>query len=206
MKKIPTVFQREYKDNKVVGIKNVFTNERTRYAFEHGIPTVKWDGSCCAIIDGELYKRYDAKKGKTPPAGAIPCCEADPITGHHPHWVKCDKDNPNDKWFIKAFMFSSVLRVDGLPDGTYEAVGKHFNGNPYGIAYDSLLEHGRARAYVVPRDFEGIKEYLKDFNGEGIVYWVDDEPVAKIKRSDFGYPWNAEVHRELSIKFMSKVF
>lgn len=110
MKKIPTVFQREYKDNKVVGIKNEFTSEETRYAFEHGLPTIKWDGSCCAIIDGELYKRYDAKKGKTPPVGAIPCCEADPITGHHPHWVKCDRDNPSDKWFIRAFLFSSVHR------------------------------------------------------------------------------------------------
>ena len=60
MKKIPTVFVREYKDNKVVGSKNVFTSEETKYAFEHGVPTVKMDGSCCAIIDGELYKRYDA--------------------------------------------------------------------------------------------------------------------------------------------------
>ena len=41
----------------------------------------------CAIIDGKFYKRYDAKKGKTPPEGAIPCQDApDPVTGHFPHY------------------------------------------------------------------------------------------------------------------------
>lgn len=205
MKKIPTVFVKEYKDHKVVGIKNEFTSEETKYAFEHGLPTVKWDGACCAIIDGELYKRYDAKKGKTPPAGAIPCCEADPITGHHPHWVKCDEDNPSDKWFIMAFTISSKIHIGDLPDGTYEAVGTHFNGNPYGMGCDVLLGHGGARAYDVPRDFEGIKDYLKDFSGEGLVYWVNDEPVAKIKRSDFGYPWNAECFRVLCHKLVKSL-
>ena len=39
------------------------------------IATIKWDGSACAIINGELYKRYDArvKYGKTVPEGAIKC-------------------------------------------------------------------------------------------------------------------------------------
>lgn len=186
MKKIPTVFVREYKDHKVVGIKNEFTSEKTKYAFEHGTATVKWDGSCCAIIDGELYKRYDAKKGRTPPEGAIPCCPADPVTGHHPYWVKCDRGNPSDKWFWAAY--DTIL----IPiDGTYEAIGKHFNGNPYLFSFDKLVPHGRHFLFV-ERTFEGVKDYLKVSNLEGIVFWMGGEPVAKIKRSDFGYPWNAE--------------
>lgn len=190
MKKIPTVFVREYKDHKVVGIKNEFTSEKTKYAFEHGLPTVKWDGSCCAIIDGELYKRYDAKKGRTPPQGAIPCCEADPITGHHPHWVKCDRDNPSDKWFWAAYDASFDYHHSPY-DGTYEAVGKHFNGNPYGFIGDRLIYHG-VQPVSIERTFEGVKEYLRVNNIEGIVFWLNGEPVAKIKRSDFGYPWNEE--------------
>ena len=84
MKKIPTLFTRIYENHKIVGIKNEITPGCER-AFYQGIATVKFDGSCCAIINDELYKRYDAKKGKQPPVGAIPCCDPDPVTGHWPH-------------------------------------------------------------------------------------------------------------------------
>ena len=186
MKKIPTVFERQYENHKVVGITDTFTSEESKEAFEKGIATVKWDGSCCAIIYGELYKRYDAKKGKTPPDGAIPCCPADPVTGHHPHWVKCDRDNPSDKWFWAAF----DTTFDGLIplDGTYEAVGKHFNGNPYGYSDDILIPHGE-HPIVVERTFDRVKRFLEKQNIEGIVFWLNDEPVAKIKKSDFGFKW-----------------
>lgn len=188
MKKIPTVFERQYENHKVVGISNTFTSEITKKAFLEGEPTLKWDGSCCAIIDGELYKRYDAKKGKTPPEGAIPCCEADPITGHHPHWVKVDKDNPADKWFVEAYK-TSLEEQGSLEDGTYEAIGKHFQGNPYEYAEDHLIKHGINKYTGLPRTFEGVRNFLENNYIEGIVYWLDGEPVAKIKRSDFGFNW-----------------
>ena len=154
-----------------------------------GIATVKWDGSCCAIIDGELYKRYDAKKGKKPPEGAIPCCDPDPVTGHWPHWVKCDRNNPSDRWFFAAYEYSMMVNWDGLlSDATYEAVGEHFNGNPYNLKGDRLIRHGITRDNV-ERSFEGIKHYLETHKHEGIVFWKDGEPKCKIKRTDFGFPW-----------------
>lgn len=153
-----------------------------------GIATVKIDGSCCAIINGELYRRYDAKKGKKPPAGAIPCCEPDQVTGHHPHWVKCDENNPSDKWFIKAKEYAEVLYNGKLPDGTYEAIGPHFQGNPYGLKYDELEKHGEIRI-LVDRTFDGIKKYLSCNDVEGIVFWKDGKPECKIKRTDFGLKW-----------------
>ena len=204
MKKIPTVFERQYENHKVVGISDTFTSKMAEEAFLFGEATLKWDGSCCAIINGELYKRYDAKKGKKPPEGAIPCCEADPITGHHPHWVKCDPNNPSDKWFIEAFDNENLYRKNALKngyikncraklyDGTYEAVGEHFQGNPYGLSEDRLIRHGEVIIDCVPRTFEGIKEYLSENYIEGIVFWLDGEPIAKIKRSDFGLPWNTK--------------
>lgn len=203
MKKIPTVFERQYENHKVVGITDTFTSKLTETAFLFGEATLKWDGSCCAIIGGELYKRYDAKKGKKPPEGAIPCCEADPVTGHHPHWVKCDPDNPSDKWFIEAFdeyAFQQKEKAEQkwLPcrlrvyDGTYEAVGEHFQGNPYDWNGDMLVRHGEVILDCVPRTFEGVKEYLSENYIEGIVFWLDGEPIAKIKRSDFGLPWNTK--------------
>lgn len=189
MKKITTLFERVYENHKVVGIKPNIT-PGCGEAFLHGNATIKIDGSCCAIIDGELYKRYDAKKGKQPPIGAIPCCVPDPVTGHWPHWVKVDPDNPADKWFWRAYLI--MKEIDGyVEDGTYEAVGKHFNGNPYRIEFDRLERHG-AREIFVKRDFDSVKEYLKENNVEGIVFWLNGEPVCKIKRSDFGFEWPVE--------------
>ena len=92
MKKIPTLFTRVFDNHRIVDILPEII-PGCEEAFKNGIATVKIDGCCCAIINGELYKRYDAKKGKSPPEGAIPCDEPDPVTGHWPHWVKVDKTN-----------------------------------------------------------------------------------------------------------------
>ena len=184
MKKIPTLFERIYENHRIVGITEKVTPGMEWVLAGEGIATIKHDGSCCAIIDGELYKRYDAKKGRKPPEGAIPCCEPDPITGHHPHWVKVDPNNPADKHF-------AALHTDGLADGTYEAVGKHFNGNPYGMGHDMVVRHG-IYPIDVERTFEGIRNYLEHSRQEGIVFWKDGEPQCKIKRTDFGFPWGSK--------------
>lgn len=188
MKKIPTLFERVYENHKVVGITVKVIPEMEWVLDGEGYATVKLDGACCAIIDGELYKRYDAKNGKKPPEGAIPCCDPDPVTGHWPHWVKVDANNPADKWFVEAWN-NTVPKIDlDHMDGTYEAVGPHFQGNPYNLERDILWAHGNI---VVPvdRSFEGIKEYLSKNYLEGIVFWKDGEPKCKIKRSDFGFSW-----------------
>lgn len=182
MKKIPTLFERVYENHKIVDVTPNIT-EGCEEAFLHGFATIKIDGSCCAIINGEFYKRYDAK-GKSIPEGAIPCqSEPDPITGHMPCWVKVDKNNKSDKWFVRAYE-NTPYKIDG----TYEAIGKHFQGNPYGLCDDILELHGVKRVSV-KRDFDSIKEYLANHYIEGLVFWYDDEPVCKIKRSDFGYEW-----------------
>lgn len=189
MKKIPTLFIREFENHHVVKITPEVTPGFEWALNGEGVATVKWDGACCAIINGELWKRYDAKKGKKPPEGAIPCCDPDPVTGHWPHWVKCDPKNPADTWFYSARQRTEILVP--LKDGTYEAIGKHFNGNPYHFEGDILEPHGDF-VVDVERSFDGIREYLKDHYIEGIVFWKDGEPQCKIKRSDFGFPWNTK--------------
>lgn len=188
MKKIPTLFKREFENHRKVGITDEIT-PGCEDAFYHGIATIKIDGACCAIIDGEFYKRYDAKKGKKAPEGAIPCCDPDPITGHHPHWVSVEYDEPSDKWFIEAVYDVRKTLTGKFPkDGTYEAIGKHFNGNPYNMDHDTLIPHGKISVNV-ERDFESIKNFLLENQIEGLVFWLNNEPVCKIKRSDFGLPW-----------------
>lgn len=215
MKKIPTLFERTFENHKVTGITDKVTPGFEWVLAGEGTATVKIDGSCCAVINGELYKRYDAKKGKKPPVGAIPCCDPDPVTGHWPHWVKCSKDNPADKWFWSAYencipvqlglrvpdviippnareMLYSELQAIPI---TMEAVGQHFQGNPYGLAYDVLIPHGTKKANV-ERTFDGIKQYLAEHNIEGLVFWKDGEPQCKIKRTDFGLPWPVKTESE----------
>ena len=202
MRKIPTLFTREYDEQgKIIRI----TPELSRPDLEcvlrgEAIPTEKIDGACCAIINGVFYKRYDAKIGKNgkqkvPPEGAVPCCAPDPITGHWPHWVRVDRVAAEDRWFVSAYENAAtregakgeIVRVY-LADGTYEAVGPHFRNNPYHLSEDTLRKHGE-RVLRAPRDFYALREYLWKSNIEGIVWWKDGQPICKLKRTDFGFPW-----------------
>ena len=196
MKKIPTLFVRKFENHKVVEITPEVTKGFEWVLNGEGIATVKYDGACCAIINGEFYKRYDAKKGKKAPAGAIPCQEKpDEITGHFPHWVKCERDNPADKWFWAAYDNTNhSIKEAG---GTFEAIGEHFNGNPYEMDMDTLIPHGKVALANFPRDFENIKKCLAKLviGGhyiEGVVFWKDGKPQCKIKRTDFGLPWGSK--------------
>lgn len=190
MKKIPTLFEREFKDHNVIKILPKVHPGMEWVLKREGVATVKYDGSCCAIIDGEYYKRYDCKKGKIPPEGFIPCCEPDTITGHWPGWVKVDEKNPADKWFVTAYEMTVMLENYGmkLSDGTYEAVGRCFQNNPYNFTSNKLIKHGK-EIVEVERTFDGIKKYLSEHEIEGLVFWKDGIPQCKIKRSDFGFEW-----------------
>ena len=197
MKKIPTLFTRVFKSHNIVDILPEVTEGMEWVLNGEGIATVKYDGACCAIIDGKFYRRYDAKQGKPIPKNAIPCQESpDDITGHFPCWIPCDRDNPDDKWFWRAYdMEVRIFAPLCIPNGTYEAVGKHFQGNPYRMCGDLLLRHGK-KIVQVKRTFEGIREYLKNNYIEGLVFWKDGEPKCKIKRTDFGFEWNGKCSKE----------
>lgn len=187
MKKLPVLFERIFEGNKFIGIVDKVAPGMEWVLEGEGIATVKFDGACCAVIDGEFYKRYDAKHGKKPPEGAIPCCEPDPVTGHWPHWVKCDRKEPGDKWFWAAYD-NAKERRENLSDWTFEAIGKHFRGNPYGLDFDTLVRHGGVECSV-ERTFNGIMDYLSVMPIEGVVFWKDGEPMCKIRRKDFGFEW-----------------
>ena len=194
MKKIPTLFERQFSGHKVVGINSNVTPGCEFVLEGKGVATVKIDGACCAIIDGKFYRRYDAKGRKKVPAGSIPCCDPDPVTGHWPHWTPVKADNPSDKWFIEALRNRAIAigaDIDPLGvvnSGTYEAIGPHFQGNPYGLERDIIVQHGRMPA-MPERTFEGIVKWLLEHEEEGLVFWLDGEPRCKIKRTDFGLEW-----------------
>lgn len=192
MQKIISLFKRDYdgtrlvKDEVVPGAEWVFRGE--------GVATVKYDGTCCMIKDGVLYKRYDCKKGRKPPEGFIPAQDPDEKTGHWPGWVAVNRDNPEDKWYVEAAenmgvktppSLSGTVYPD-LPDGTYELCGPKVQGNPEGFAYHVLIRHGKDVLEDAPRYFNDLKEYLSTGAIEGIVWHHPDGRMVKIKAKDFG--------------------
>lgn len=188
MRKIISLFQRDYdgdrlvRDEVVPGAEWVIAGE--------GVATRKFDGTCCMVRDGKLYKRYDAKQGKTPPAGFEPAQEPDPVTGHHPGWLPVG-DGPEDRWFREAWSEGDIT------NGTYELIGPKVQGNPEDSAAHILVEHGEwiigdsfaanpAKWDECPRDFNGIRDFLASHDIEGIVWHHTDGRMVKIKTKDFG--------------------
>lgn len=180
MKKIASLFKRDYEGNRQV--LNEIVEGSEWVAKGEGIATVKYDGTACMIKNGELYKRYDVKKGRSVPEGAIPCePHANEHTGHFPHWLKVGEGN-EDKWFRE-------VNVTELADGTYELIGEKVNGNKEKVIGHELVKHGAFVLNGVPRSYEGIKSYLSGIEMEGVVWHHPDGRMVKIKKKDFGFNW-----------------
>ena len=182
MKKISTLFKKD--PNNHSRVVDEINPENEWVINGEGIPTRKFDGTATAILDGELYKRYDVKKGKEVPLNAIPCQEPDEITGHWPHWVKCDRNNPADKWHFLAF---DALK--NKEDSTYELCGEKIQNNPEKIEGFILIKHGCEVLSITDFSFEGLKNYLSksERNIEGIVFHhKTDGRMCKIRKKDFG--------------------
>lgn len=186
MKKISTLFK---KDPTNLGRVIDQINEGNLWVYDDGVKaTRKFDGTACAIINGALYKRYDAKKGKKAPDGAIPCQEPDEITGHHPHWVLCELGKPEDRYFLEALKYNLDNDID-ISDGTYELCGPKIQGNPEKFENHTLVKHGEAEIhYDLYGDysFNKLKEFLTKWDIEGIVFHHPDRRMCKIRKSDFG--------------------
>lgn len=181
MKKMSTLFKKD--PNDLGRVLDDEYNEENLWVFDEGVKaTRKFDGTACAIIDGELYKRYDAKKGKKAPEGAIPCQEADEITGHHPHWVKCVRGNKSEKYHWEAF----DRRKDNSKDGTFELIGPKVQGNPEGASTHLLVRHGMIDVYDIEEVLKNPKEFMKYLDIEGIVFHHPDGRMCKIRKKDFG--------------------
>ncbi len=186
MQKINTLYKKD--PNNLGRVINEI-DPQNEWVLTHGIATRKFDGTACAVISKTLYKRYDAKINKETgeykrpvPVDAIPCQEADKITGHHPHWVMCDRSDPADKWHFEAF--GSVE----LPEGTYELCGEKVQSNPEKIQGHQLISHTEHTfPNGVPTTFNGLKDFLTHVDVEGIVFHhSQDDRMCKIRKSDFG--------------------
>ena len=147
-----------------------------------GVATVKFDGTSCMIRDGKLFKRYDAKPGRTPLAGFEMSGEPDQVTGRVQGWVPVG-DGPDDRWHREAFEW------EPLEDGTYELIGPKVQGNPHREDRHRLIPHGDDVLTTAPRTFDALRDYLYANPIEGIVWHHEDGRMVKIKAKDFGIKW-----------------
>ena len=199
MKKIKTVFKIDRETGMATDV--VMPGAEWVIAGE-GIATLKIDGSACKVKDGVLYKRFDRRlqsrytkqlRAIGPdfqvtedmfnalPANAIPCEEKpDPVTYHHPHWVPVEKNKPEDAFHIKAWE-----AVNGqLENGTYELIGPKINNNPYKLTEYKLVKHGAELLNIPDRSFEGLKAFMENLQGEGVVFHHPNGEMYKIRRKD----------------------
>jgi Family of unknown function (DUF5565) len=183
MKKIPTVFERDWNGEPSMVVDKVTEGCEWVLAGE-GIATRKFDGSCCLIRDGKLYKRREIRAGQVPPLN-FEQVDADLTTGKRVGWVPVG-DGPEDRWHRNAFLDDPAFRPGERPDGTYELLGPKINGNPERSETHFLVRHGAIEVVVHERTFENIRLFLTALDMEGIVFHHPDGRMAKIKGRDFG--------------------
>lgn len=178
MRKIISLFHRNYDTDRLV--RDEVTPGAEWVIAGEGRATRKWDGTCCMIRDGRLFKRYEVKPGKQPPTDFEPANDVDEVTGKQQGWLPVG-DGPEDRWHREAFDTS-------LPDGTYEMIGPKVQGNAEGVERHMLIKHGcqMLGGDIVPRDFNGLKQWLATQDVEGIVWHHPDGRMVKIKGRDFG--------------------
>lgn len=179
MKKIPTMFERDWMGDKSKVIDKLSAACEWVQAGE-GIATRKIDGTSCLVRDGKLYKRREVKRGSPVPSDFESCTE-DAITSKTIGWVPVT-DNSEDQWHREAFK----NQID-LENGTYELLGPKIQGNIEKYPKHVLISHKNTDTYPdIPRTFDALREWLKDKDIEGIVFHHPDGRMAKIKKRDFG--------------------
>lgn len=180
MKKIISLFCRNYDGDHLV--RNEVVPGAEWVIAGEGVATRKLDGTCCMVRDGKLYKRHELKIGTLVPSAFEAETNIDPNTGKRHGWLPVG-DGPEDRWHREAW--------DGLRNriggATAELIGPKIQGNPEGKSIHLLEYHHLAEPlHDCPRDFDGVREYLRTRDIEGIVWHHPDGRMVKIKKRDFG--------------------
>ena len=177
MKKIPSIFMRNHETDKKLRDE---INPEARWVFDgEGVATRKYDGTCCMIRDGKLYKRRELKSHSQMPPNWEAADGVDLNTGKRMGWVPVGDEN-EDRRHREAF-----ARLENKTDGTYELVGPDVSKNPEYFEAHTLYPHAEAEVYAdCPRYFNSLVQWLQDKDIEGVVWHHPDGRMAKIKKSD----------------------
>jgi hypothetical protein len=183
MRKIPTVFVRDYSTNPPRLTDQVTPGCEWVLAGQ-GKATRKYDGTAVLVKgDASVMTRREVKPGKPEPVGFVEV-EADQTTGKKVGW---------EPWQLSSFrkVLAEIIATVPLEPGTYELVGPKVNGNPERRDSHVLVSHQRAEQITEPsgtRTAEDIADMVKEVEArgwEGIVYHHPDGRMAKIKVRDY---------------------
>lgn len=185
MRKIPTLFVRDFEHDHGRYVTRDVTLGCEWVIGGEGVATRKWDGTCVLLRgDGTVAARREVKAGKAAPVGYI-AIEHDDVTGKTVGW------EPAEQSSFAAYITEALAAAAKPPGpGTYELIGPKVNGNPEKVARHYLVRHGQASMPPPPRTFDGLRDYLLAKPAmEGIVFWREegnpDAGMVKIKRRDF---------------------
>ena len=180
MKKIPTIFERDFNNNGKITDKQVVD-------LEGATATEKLDGTNVRLTTRNhtlvrLEKRRNPDK-RQKHQGIV-----------EPWYVDADEYDPGDKYIWEAARNADVSR---MPDGEwiYEALGPKIQGNPLNFKEHKAIYFKDDSTIFgdAPTDYEGLKEWLpkresgvgNDCKIEGVVWWKDGQPIGKIKVKDY---------------------
>lgn len=183
MKKIPTVFERDWNGDRSRVLDQIHPGCEWVLAGE-GVATRKLDGTCCLIRDGTLYKRREFRALDPMPMD-FESVGVDLETGKSVGWVPVG-DGPEDRYHREGLEW--LKRNYRLLNDTYELIGPKIQGNPEGWQEHALISHTVDRRIMdgAPRTFSGLRDWLTGGDIEGIVFQHPDGRMAKIKLRDFG--------------------
>jgi len=199
MKKIPTLFDRDWNGNhKVINQLDPRLVDK-EIDWSQAICTEKFNGTNVAVqIYHNMFSYY---KRKNP-------TKEEKKQGIEPSYTAVLKDNPNDKYINKAFENTNIGELQKkyhLSDGLYsaEAIGPKIQGNPYKLEKHQLIffsipEFIKPYNFlVVHPTFDWLKEHLPLLTShldetdtipiEGLVWHFPDKSMIKIKTEDFDY-------------------
>lgn len=186
MKKIPTIFDRNWQSDRKVNATLVVD-----FDFEGAIATEKIDGTNIRItMRSGTVVRIEKRRNPSKLQKQEGISE--------PWYMDADPYATADKWIFDAVKHTDLAQV---PDGEWsaEAYGKNIQGNPLKMDKNQVflfsLPSWRETISLtqVPHEFDALRSYLftqkssmhPDALMEGIVWHHPNGQMAKIKRKDF---------------------
>lgn len=189
MKKIPTVFVRDWDGNPKHVTHEI--NPECQWVLDgEGTATRKYDGTCVLYDDVRWWARREVKPGKPTPPNFLEA-ELDPATGKRMGWEPIEQSS-FAKFHAEALTNATVERSgeEEWLTGTYELVGPKINGNPEQEEQHEPIRHANAEeVFIHLGDFTMIREQIlalgRIYGAEGVVWHHPDGRMAKLKARDF---------------------
>lgn len=182
MKKIPTIFERNWDGNR-----KVVDKLTVEYPFDEATATEKLDGMNVRLtVRNHTLIRLEKRRNPSKIQKAKGIID--------PWYVDADEYAPEDKYLWEA---AKNTDLSGVPDGEWsgEAMGPKIQGNPLALNNHTvcLFSLGQAPALEgVPFTYNELKEWLpkqKSSFGEGaiegVVWHHPTAGMVKIKAKDF---------------------